>query len=209
VAKAEPGADGPRRRRWVLRIALGAAALVVLYVGLTFLQVVLASRADDRSGSDAIVVLGAAQYDGTPSPVLQQRLDHALELYSDGVAPRVVLTGGKRSGDRFTEAYSGYRYLAGAGVPADDLLVVTDGSSTWDSLQAADRVLQREGLDRVTLVSDSYHSKRLQGIAGELGMEATVSPTGGEASFSELVRESGLVAIGRLIGYGRLMRLSG
>jgi len=193
----------------VLRIALGAAALVVLYVGLTFLQVVLASRADDRSGSDAIVVLGAAQYDGTPSPVLQQRLDHALELYSDGVAPRVVLTGGKRSGDRFTEAYSGYRYLAGAGVPADDLLVVTDGSSTWDSLQAADRVLQREGLDRVTLVSDSYHSKRLQGIAGELGMEATVSPTGGEASFSELVRESGLVAIGRLIGYGRLMRLSG
>ncbi len=193
----------------MLRIALGAAALVVLYVGLTFLQVVLASRADDRSGSDAIVVLGAAQYDGTPSPVLQQRLDHALELYSDGVAPRVVLTGGKRSGDRFTEAYSGYRYLAGAGVPADDLLVVTDGSSTWDSLQAADRVLQREGLDRVTLVSDSYHSKRLQGIAGELGMEATVSPTGGEASFSELVRESGLVAIGRLIGYGRLMRLSG
>ncbi len=193
----------------MLRIALGAAALVVLYVGLTFLQVVLASRADDRSGSDAIVVLGAAQYDGTPSPVLQQRLDHALELYSDGVAPRVVLTGGKRSGDRFTEAYSGYRYLAGAGVPADDLLVVTDGSSTWDSRQAADRVLQREGLDRVTLVSDSYHSKRLQGIAGELGMEATVSPTGGEASFSELVRESGLVAIGRLIGYGRLMRLSG
>ncbi len=193
----------------MLRIALGAAALVVLYVGLTFLQVVLASRADDRSGSDAIVVLGAAQYDGTPSPVLQQRLDHALELYRDGVAPRVVLTGGKRSGDRFTEAYSGYRYLAGAGVPADDLLVVTDGSSTWDSLQAADRVLQREGLDRVTLVSDSYHSKRLQGIAGELGMEATVSPTGGEASFSELVRESGLVAIGRLIGYGRLMRLSG
>ncbi len=197
------------RRRWILRLALAALALLVLYVGVTFVQVLLASRSDDRDPTDAILVLGAAQYDGTPSPVLQERLDHALDLYEDGVAPRIVLTGGKQAGDRFTEAYAGYRYLAGKGVPADDLLVVSDGSSTWDSLRAAERVLQAEGVDRVTLVSDSYHSARLKGIAGEVGIDATVSPTGAAPTFPELVRETGLVAAGRIIGYGRLLRLQG
>ena len=197
------------RRRWILRLALAAVALLVLYVAVTFVQVVLASRADDRVPTDAIVVLGAAQYDGTPSPVLKERLDHALQLYEDGVAPRIVLTGGKQAGDRFTEAYAGYRYLVEQGVPADDLLVVTDGSSTWDSLRAAERVLRAEGVERATLVSDSYHSARLKGIAGEVGIDASVSPTGAAPTLGELVRETGLVAVGRVIGYGRLLRLQG
>jgi uncharacterized SAM-binding protein YcdF (DUF218 family) len=197
------------RRRWVLRLALAAVALLVVYLVVTFVQVLLASREDDVSPTDAIVVLGGAEHDGTPSPVLRERLDHALELYDAGVAPRIVLTGGKQAGDRFTEAYAGYRYLVGEGVPGDDLLVVTDGSSTWDSLRAAERVLEREGVTRVTLVSDSYHSLRLKGIAGELGMDATVSPTGAAPSVPELLRETGLVAVGRVIGYGRLLRLQG
>ncbi len=153
-------------------------------------------------------MLGAAQYDGTPSPVLRQRLDHALDLYRDGVAGRIVLTGGKQAGDRFTEAYAGYRYLTGRGVPGDDLLVVTDGSSTWDSLRAAERVLRREGLDRVTLVSDSYHSRRLLGVADEVGLDAGVSPSGAAPTVPELLRETGLVALGQVIGYGRMLRLS-
>ena len=105
------------RRRWIGRLVLAAVLALVGYLVLTFVQVLSASRDDDRVRSDAIVVLGAAQYDGTPSPVLRQRLDHALDLYRDGVAGRIVLTGGKQAGDRFTEAYAGYRYLTGRGVP--------------------------------------------------------------------------------------------
>lgn len=196
------------RRRWIGRLVLAAVLALVGYLVLTFVQVLSASRDDDRVRSDAIVVLGAAQYDGTPSPVLRQRLDHALDLYRDGVAGRIVLTGGKQAGDRFTEAYAGYRYLTGRGVPGDDLLVVTDGSSTWDSLRAAERVLRREGLDRVTLVSDSYHSRRLLGVAGEVGLDAGVSPSGAAPTVPELLRETGLVALGQVIGYGRMLRLS-
>lgn len=196
------------RRRWIGRLVLAAVLALVGYLVLTFVQVLSASRDDDRVRSDAIVVLGAAQYDGTPSPVLRQRLDHALDLYRDGVAGRIVLTGGKQAGDRFTEAYAGYRYLTGRGVPGDDLLVVTDGSSTWDSLRAADRVLRREGLDRVTLVSDSYHSRRLLGVADEVGLDAGVSPSGAAPTVPELLRETGLVALGQVIGYGRMLRLS-
>ena len=196
------------RRRWIGRLVLAAVLALVGYLVLTFVQVLSASRDDDRVRSDAIVVLGAAQYDGTPSPVLRQRLDHALDLYRDGVAGRIVLTGGKQAGDRFTEAYAGYRYLTGRGVPGDDLLVVTDRSSTWDSLRAAERVLRREGLDRVTLVSDSYHSRRLLGVADEVGLDAGVSPSGAAPTVPELLRETGLVALGQVIGYGRMLRLS-
>ena len=84
---------------------LAAIGLGVLYVGITFVQVVAASNNDDRTPADAIVVLGAAQYDGEPSPVLAARLDHALELWEQGVAPLVVTTGSKLEGDRFTEGY--------------------------------------------------------------------------------------------------------
>lgn len=194
--------------RWALRLGGAALAVLVVYLGVTFVQVVLASRSDDRDPSDAIVVLGAAQYDGRPSPVLRQRLDHALDLYRDGVAPRIVLTGANQPGDRFTEAFAGYRYLAERGVPQDDLTIVDDGSSTWDSLSAADRVLAKAGAERITLVSDSYHAKRLQGIAGELGMSAGVSATGSSPSVTELLRETGLVALGQVVGYGRLLRLA-
>lgn len=204
-----------RRPRWLARGALLVAAAILVYVAVTFIQVLLASRSDDGGAltdathSDAIVVLGAAQYDGRPSPVLRDRLDHGLALYRAGVAPRILLTGGKRAGDRFTEAYAGYRYLTGKGVPGEDLLVVTDGSSTWDSLRASERVLRRHGANRVTLVSDGYHALRLRGIAGEIGIDASVSSTGGSATLPELLRETGLVAVGRIIGYGRLLRLSG
>ena len=201
-------AKRPGRRRWVWRAAGLVLLALVAYLLVTFVQVALAARADDTARSDAIVVMGAAQYDGRPSRVLRDRLDHALSLYRDGVAPRIVLTGGKRPGDRFTEAYAGYRYLGGRGVPAEHLVVVTDGSSTWDSLRAAERVLRRKGIGRVTLVSDGYHALRLRGIAGEIGLDAGVSPTGGSATLPELTRETGLVAIGRIVGYGRLLRLN-
>ncbi len=201
-------AERPPVIRWGLRIIGLLGVVLALYLVVTFVQVLSASRSDDRATTDAIVVLGAAQYDGTPSPVLRQRLDHALALYQDGVAPKIMLTGAKQPGDRFTEAFAGYRYLAGKGVPEDDLMIVDDGNSTWDSLAAAKRVLVDLGAQQVTLVSDSYHSRRLEGVARELGLEAGVSPTGAAPTIQELLRETGLVAVGQVIGYGRLLRIA-
>ncbi len=192
--------------RWGVRLAVAAAAVLVAYLTVTFVQVQVASQRDDRRPADAIVVLGAAQYDGRPSPVLRGRLDHARTLWEQGVAPRIVLTGSKQPGDRFTEAFAGFTYLRGQGVPESALTIVDDGDSTWESLAAADRILDGEGVGPVTLVSDGYHNARLAGIAAELGMDAVTSPSTTGGSPAELARETGLVALGRVIGYGRMLR---
>ena len=194
--------------RTAVRLALVALAVLIGYLAFTFVQVLLASRSDDTAKSDAVVVLGAAQYDGRPSPVLRGRLDHALQLYRDGVAPRIVVTGSKQPGDRFTEAFAGFQYLRDQGVPESAITVVDDGSSSWESLAAANRVLDQQGVSTVTLVSDGYHNLRLGGISGEIGMDAVESPSSEGGSVPELIRETGLVALGRIIGYGRMLRYS-
>ena len=117
-------------RLWSRRVVVIVVGLGALYVGVTFVQVLVASGVDDRDTADAIVVLGAAQYDGEPSPVLAGRLDHAERLWRAGVAPIIVTTGSNLPGDRFTEGYAGYEYLRFAGIPDDALLVITDGAST-------------------------------------------------------------------------------
>lgn len=196
------------RTHWVRRSALILGAAAVLYLVAAVISVLLASRTDQRSHTDAIVVLGAAQYDGTPSPVLKARLDHALYLYRHGVAPKIVLTGSKQSTDRFTEAYAGFTYLLKKGVGEDAMDVVTDGDSTYESLAATARLLRREDIRRVTLVSDGYHNRRMQGIASEVDLDARVSPSSHGTSISQLARESALVAIGEIVGFRRLDRLS-
>lgn len=198
-----------RRRRWVLvrRGIAGFVAAMLLYLGFTAAQVVSADGWDHSRDADAAVVLGAAQYNGTPSPVFRSRLDRALRLYEDGRVPMIVVTGGAAVGDRFTEAYSGLTYLKKQGVPEEDLVVVDDGSSTWESMAASGRVLRRRGVDKVQLVSDPYHSFRLEAIADEVGLDGKVSPTDRASSRGELFRESMLVAAGRIIGYRRLVNL--
>ena len=164
----------------------------------------IASGDDDRGPADAIVVLGAAQYDGEPSPVLAGRLDHAEELWREGLAPIVVTTGSNLPGDRFTEGYAGYEYLRFAGIPDDALLVITDGASTWEQLAATARQLRLRDLDSVILVSDPYHSLRLTQIADEVGLYATVSSTDGSSSIRQLLRETAAVSLGRILGYRRV-----
>ncbi len=196
----------PRRARWWALLAV--PLLVLVYLGVTFVQVRSAAGRDDRSPVDAIVVLGAAQYDGRPSPVLKRRLDHALELYRAGVAPEIVLTGGKRGGDRFTEAFTGFKYLRQAGVPDEALVIISDGANTWESLAAAARQLKAQGDERVVLVSDPYHNERLLGTAGDLGLEAGVSSTEAQPSLRQLAGETLAVGLGRLVGYRRLLRIA-
>jgi vancomycin permeability regulator SanA len=195
--------------KWLLRLAAFVVAVVVVYVGVTAVQVVLASRTDQRAPADAIVVLGAAQYDGRPSPALQRRLDHALALYQQGVAPEIVLTGSKQPDDRFTEAFAGYKYLIEAGVPESDLRLVDDGKSTWESMAAAQRVLREEDASSVILVSDRFHNRRLQSISSELGLDAQVSSTGSDPSVRQIANETARVAVGQLLGYRRLFNATG
>jgi uncharacterized SAM-binding protein YcdF (DUF218 family) len=190
--------------RFIRRGVLVVVLVVVGYVGLTFLQVLLAAGEDDRSPADAIVVLGAAQYDGRPSPVLAGRLDHALELWQERVADVIVTTGSNQPGDRFTEGFAGFEYLRFAGVPEEQILVVTDGDSTWEQLAATARVLRNEGLDRAVLVSDPYHALRLRQIADQVGLDAAVSSTDGGSSIRQLVRETAAVSLGRVLGYRRV-----
>jgi len=197
------------RPRWlsggrVLRLVFVFAALGAVYVGATFVQVLVASNADDSGGADAIVVLGAAQYNGTPSPVLAARLDHARELWWQGAAGLIVTTGSKLEGDVFTEGYAGFEYLLRSGVPEADLVVITDGSSTWEQLAATSRQLQLLGFDSVILVSDPYHSLRLRQIASEVGLDPRISPTSNGSSFRQLLRETAAVSLGRILGYRRV-----
>lgn len=204
AATAAPTRKRHRFRRLVLVVVVLAAG----YLGLTFVQVWRADQWDQTQPADAAVVLGAAQYDGRPSGVFRGRLDHAAELYRDGVVAKVVVTGGGADGDRFTEAYAGLTYLIGEGVTESDIVVVDDGSSTWESMAASVRVLRRQGIDAVLLVSDPYHSFRLIGIADEVGLRAHVSPAkSGGSSMRQLLRETALVAGGRIIGYRRLVNL--
>src|SRR4051794_20336989 len=160
----------------VVRVAAVFGFVAFVYLMVTFVQVWLASRRDDARPSDAIVVLGAAQYDGRPSAVLAARLDHAMTLYRDGIAPRIVVTGGRRAGDRFTEATAAATYLHDHGVPDQAILRETTGRSSWESLSASARFLKERGLTHVVLVSDPYHSARIKAIAGEVGLHAVTSP---------------------------------
>jgi uncharacterized SAM-binding protein YcdF (DUF218 family) len=206
----------PRRRpRWwrrpIGRIVLVLLALLVLYVCVTFVQVYRASRHDGAREAQAIVVLGAAQYNGTPSPVLKGRLDHAYDLWEQGLAPVIVTTGGRQAGDRYTEATAGYNYLRARGVPDEALLKEVSGTSTWEELAGSARFLRRRDITDVLLVSDGYHALRLEAIAEELGLDAAVSPSESGLSGSEkvraLVRETSAVAVGRLVGFRRLVRI--
>lgn len=193
------------------RVLSGVVALCVAYVAVTFVMVYRASRHEGAREADAIVVLGAAQYDGRPSPVLQDRLDQALLLYQSEQAGKIVVTGGRREGDRFTEATAGYNYLRGQGVPDDALLREVGGTSTYESLAASARFLRERDLTRIVLVTDGYHALRVQAIAEDLGLDASVSPTdtrlSGTHELQQLLRETAAVSVGRIIGWDRLFRL--
>lgn len=204
--------------RWAMRLHLLVQVILLLstlalaYLAVVFFQVWSASRTDEARPAQAIVVLGAAQYDGEPSPVFAARLDHAAELYQAGIAPVVVVTGGKQEGDRFSEAAAGADYLHERGVPDEDILRETGGTNTWESLAASARFLGERGIDEVVLVSDPFHAERVDAIASEVGLDAHVSPTrtspiDGAAELQRMAGETLKVAVGRIIGFRRMMNV--
>jgi uncharacterized SAM-binding protein YcdF (DUF218 family) len=195
--------------RWAFRIGLALVGLLVLYVGITFVQVWMASRSDDAAPASAIVVMGAAQWNGVPSPVLQRRLDHAAELHAEGVAPLIVVTGGKQAGDAVTQGRSGYEYLRDLGVPDEAIKVEVEGTNSFEELSASALILQQAGVaEDVVVVTDPYHALRVAEIAEEVGLRPHVSPTDSSTGPRELARETAAVALGRIIGYRRLASMS-
>ena len=189
--------------------AAGVVGLVVVYLAVTFVQVWMASREDDASRkAQAIVVFGAAQYNGRPSAVLKARLDHAVDLYRRGIAKTIVVTGGRQPGDNFTEATASADYLHTKGVPDDDILREVSGQSSWQSLAATTAFLKVRNIDDVVLVSDPFHSLRITNMASELGLHATASPTRtspitGFDATQYMGRETLAVAVGRIVGFRR------
>jgi uncharacterized SAM-binding protein YcdF (DUF218 family) len=160
--------------RWFRRAVLAVVVLVVLVLGVTAAGVWWVARGDDRAHTDAIVVLGASQFDGRPSPVLQARLDHALALFHAGVAKQVVTVGGDRPGDRYTEAQAGAAYLRDHGV--DAVVPLGTGSNTLQSLHAVNALFQQRGWHTATIVTDPWHSLRSRTMASDVGIDAHTSP---------------------------------
>lgn len=144
---------------------------------VALVMVLVVSQQDERRLVDAIVVLGAAQYNGRPSPVLRARLDHALSLYRDGLAPMIVVTGGVGRGDTTSEAAVGRRYLASHGVPDSALAVQGEARTTTASMSLVAQWLRLQGRRRVLLVSDPFHMLRLRLEARRTALEAYTSPT--------------------------------
>lgn len=166
-----------RRLGWPTRILVGGLLMVVAVVGTTALRVWQVARIDDQQPADAVVVLGAAQYNGEPSAILASRLRHAEDLYDSGVAPRIVTVGGSQNGDRYTEAEAGRDYLLGRGVPADAIVTVPEGTDTLRSLEAVADTARDQGWESALLVSDPWHSLRARTMARDAGLEAWTSPT--------------------------------
>ncbi len=190
--------------------SLGLTVLIAaVYFFVSLLQVWNTGRSADRQPVGAIVVLGAAQYDGRPSPQLQARLDHALELWNLDLASYIVVTGGKQEGDRFTEAAASRKFFESSGVASDLIFEENFGTTTFASLFAVSQVVRDLEIDRVLIVSDPFHLLRAKLIANEVGLDASSSSTrtsviqGGDA-FRRNLQEAVGVAIGRIVGFQRV-----
>lgn len=182
---------------WLLVAALLACVIVPGFVAFRVWHV---ARIDDRTTADAIVVLGAAQYNGIPTPVFQARLEHAASLYEQGVAPQIITVGGSQPGDLYTEAGSGRAYLTRLGVPPESILAVETGTNTVGSLEAVAQTVRDQGGGSVVLVSDPTHSYRSRMMARDVGLDAWTSPTRHgpavmtrENQISNIIRETGAV----------------
>ncbi len=202
---------GARAIRWVLQRLLIIALLIGGYLAVTGVQVWLTSRHNDARAAQAIVVMGAAQYDGVPSPDLVARLQDANGLWHRGLAPVVIVTGSKEPGDKYTEAEASAAWLEQNGVPPADIVQV-GGNDSWTNLSLAAAALHQRGLTKVLIATDGFHEDRSLAIASQLGLQAWPVPTSnspikGWATVPYYLKETVGVAVGRIIGYSRLHAL--
>ena len=200
--------------RSALVLTLGVCIALIAYVAIAAVSLTWAGTHQYTKSVDAIVVMGAAQYDGVPSPLLASRLQQALDLWKEKQAPVIAVTGGKRAGDRFTEGDTSRRWLTDRGVPAADIIVESAGHSTWESIENLTPLLTVANVQSVVVVSSSWHVQRAALSLEELGFRAhsSASPDGVLSRSSEkskLFREIAGVSLGRIIGFGTLFDITG
>src|SRR6266581_180368 len=180
---------------WTLRrkfAALGVLLLLlVLGWGVVVVAVAVSGAREQAATADAIAVLGAAQYNGRPSPVFRARLDHAATLYLRGLAPTVLVTGGVGVGDTLNEADVGRDYLVRLGIPDNVVLPLVGGHDTFTSIDQVKRWFDGRDSRRVLLVSDGFHMLRLRIIAGRLGLTPYTSPATGSPIHANVRRNAG------------------
>ncbi len=194
--------------RTILKVALLVIAVLLVYLVVTAVQVWLTGRRYEPQAAGAIVVMGAAQYDGVPSPDLASRLDQAEVLWREHYASEVMVTGAKQPGDAFTEAEASARYLRAAGVPAGDILQA-GGNDSWENLADAAPVLLARGDRTVLVVTDPFHEARSLAIASSVGLHPCPTPTEsspikGIATVPYYAKETAGLALGRIIGFQNL-----
>ena len=195
----------------VIRLALLLVAALVTYLLVTAAQVWLTSRHSDATASQAIVIMGAAQYNGVPSPDLLARDQEALSLYRRQLAKVVVVTGSKEPGDNYTESQASAMWLEANGVPASSVVEV-GGDDSWGNLSDAADALHQRGMESVLIVTDGFHEDRSLAIATDVGLlarpvPARDSPISGWATVPYFAKETLGVAVGRIVGYSHLHSL--
>ena len=173
------------------RVILGAVGAILLLWLVSVGAVLTWALEDDARKADAIVVMGAAQYQGKPSPVLRERLDHALVLWQRGLAPRMVLTGGTGEGDTISEAAASRAYVMSRGVPDSAILLENDGRTSAQSLRAAVDMLHERELRTAIVVSDPFHMLRLEVLGRRYGIDPYTSPALPSPGAQHLLRRWG------------------
>ncbi len=202
---------GLRLVRFVLRVVLVVVTLVLVYLAVTAVQVWLTGRRYEPRPAGAIVVMGAAQYNGVPSPDLASRLDEAELLWRQRYAPAIMVTGSREPGDRFTEAEASANYLLRAGIPGRDIYE-SGGNDSWQNLSTAAPAVRARGNGSALIVTDPFHEARSLAIASSVGLTpfptpTRTSPITGFSTVPYYAKETLGVALGRLIGFEHLSAL--
>jgi len=208
---SRPVGTGRQVLRSALLLLIGAGIGGASLLGYMAVRINAQGDVDERRPVDAIVVLGAAQFNGTPSGVFEARLQHAVDLYHEGLAAYLVVTGGKLPGDRTTEAATARKWAVDHGVPAKAILAENEGRSTLESLENVAAIFREHQLTTALFVSDETHMLRVLRMATDLGIVAWGSPTRTSATDREPVRRAQAMIheIGGLLAYyvggGRLI----
>jgi len=192
----------------VLRIISLVLSVVVLYFSVTFVQIWLTGHEHSSAKAQAILVFGTTEDNGVPSPELKARLNHALHLYREHRAPLMVVTGGNRPGDSFTESVVSATYLEHHGVPKTDILKGY-GDDTWQNVETALPEMEAHGIVTVITVTDPFHEYRAMAISSSQGLKPVPSPVPNSPTIKHslwkyYLKETFDVGVGRIVGYGRL-----
>lgn len=196
--------------RTVWRVTISIVWALSLYAAVVAATVWSAGTRDAGRSADVIVVMGAAQYDGRPSPLLEARLRHALSLWRDARAPLIAVTGGKQPGDRFTEGGASAAWLVDNGVPADAIVLEETGRSTWESLDALAPILRGRAVTDVVMVTSDWHAARSALTLEDMGFVVSTSGIAGPGgSLQSWVKEVLGVGFGRVAGFDVLYDITG